>query len=168
MSTKVLFPWALGLALLGVSTIRAQYAPAPSTTDPTHVPAPATEQPAPAPSADRAPAGLSNWITYAHPECCGPIGGNGPSPEELYFRTGPSVPIEGKLLGHILDIGWDISGGARSMLFNPQMNAAWTIDLGLTNINYQGQRSDIEFPLHVLVPSGTTVAAVDITTSLRN
>src|SRR5262249_59666325 len=43
-------------------------------------------------------------------------------------------------------------------------------DRGISNVNYQAQRSDIQFPLHVLVPDPNTgtPTGVDITTSLRN
>jgi hypothetical protein len=166
MSTKIVFSLALGLALLGVYPIRAQYVPTPSLGDPTHVPPPASADSTLAPAAEQPPAGLSSWIMYTHPDCCGPVGNNGPVKGELYWRTGPSVPVEGKLLSHILDVGWDVAGGGRSLFFNPQMTAAWTIDLGLNNIRYQGQRSDIQFPLDVLLPGVNGLQ--HITTSLRN
>jgi hypothetical protein len=92
------------------------------------------------------PPGLSNYIMGYRPDCCGPVGGNGPILYELYARTGPSLPIEGAIFGHVLETGWAFQGGARSMLFNPEMNRAWAIDLGISDIYNRGQRSDIKIP----------------------
>ena len=83
--------------------------------------------------------GLSQWITYARPDCCGPIGGNGPICEELYIRSGVSIPAGDGILQKLLDTGWNISGGGRSLFFNPACDAAWTVDLGITSIYNHSQ-----------------------------
>jgi hypothetical protein len=83
--------------------------------------------------------GLSQWITYSRPDCCGPIGGNGPICEELYIRSGVSIPAGDGVLHKLLDTGWNISGGGRSLFFNPACDAAWTVDLGITSIYNHSQ-----------------------------
>jgi hypothetical protein len=147
MSMKMVFPCALGLALLGVCPIWGQDGPGSSMGDPTHVPAPARDETTRTAGADRLPASLSSWITYTHPDCCGPIGADGPIRGELYLRTGPSFPVEGRVLGHLLDVGWEVAGGGRSLFFNAEMDAAWTVDLGVSNINNQGQHSETTIPI---------------------
>jgi hypothetical protein len=169
MSLKVILPCALGLALLGITALQAQDTQTPSADDPTHVPPPVSDQVPGHPFPDHPPAGLSKWITYEHCDCCGPIGWNGPVRADLYIRNGPSVPVEGPLLGHVLRTGWDVAGGGRSLFFNADCTAAWTADLGISNFNYGTEHPEQhEFPLHVLVPNVVgTPTLVDITTSLR-
>jgi hypothetical protein len=96
---------------------------------------------------------LSDWITRQRPECCGPVGANGPVKYELYFRAGPTLPVEGAIFGHVLETGWMAEVGGRSLFFNPHQDAAWAVDLGLSNHYNAGQRSDIHLPLSVLVPN---------------
>jgi hypothetical protein len=79
------------------------------------------------------PSTPSAWMRYARPFCCFPIGAHGPILTELYMQTGPSLPIGGGVLEAILDTGWDVQGGGRSLFFNADLSAAWTIDL---NVNY--------------------------------
>jgi hypothetical protein len=87
----------------------------------------------------------------------------------LYVRTGPTLPVEGRLLGHVLETGWEVAAGGRSLVFDPGMDWAWTVDIGISNNHYQGQRSDIHFPLDVLVPSSIgTPTAVHVEATLRN
>jgi hypothetical protein len=151
MSTKIVFPYTVMLALLGGSAIRAQeLSSAPRVPDPTS-PVPATQETV-SPADTKAPAGLSSWITYARPDCCGHVGADGPILYELYLRSGFAIPAEGKIFGHVLETGWLIEGGGRSLFFNPAMDAAWNIDLGVGNIFNRSQRSDIKFPLNILVP----------------
>jgi hypothetical protein len=116
----------------------------------------------PADPASAAPAAvplhkLSDYITYQRPECCGPVGPDGPVKYELYMRVGPALPVEGAIFGHVLETGWMIEGGGRTLFFNPQQDAAWAVDLGVSNTYNAGQRSDIHLPLSVLVldPFGT-------------
>ena len=45
-------------------------------------------------------------------------------------------------LAKTLETGWEVEGGGRSLFFNPDGTAAWTVDLGLSNINNHGQHSD--------------------------
>jgi hypothetical protein len=112
-----------------------------------------------------AAAGLSSWILYSQHDCCGPIGGNGPIREELFLRSGVSLPAEGAIFGHVLETGWVIEGGGRSLFFNPEMDRAWAVTLSISNINNHGQRSDFKIPYHVILPSGvsTTTVTTDVT-----
>jgi hypothetical protein len=83
------------------------------------------------------PGGLSSWLVYPRaPGCCGPVGGNGPIGSEVYLRTGASIPVGGGIFGDVLDVGWAIQGGGRALFFNPAANAAWTVDLSLSNYHY--------------------------------
>jgi hypothetical protein len=127
----------------------------------------------------KVPPGLSSWMLYNRsPECCGPVGGNGPIQLEVYLRTGPELPVEGKIFGHVLTPGWEIAGGGRSLFFNPEMDAAWTIDLGISNTQNQGQHSDIQIPYNLILatgsnpitgaPTGTTIQTVQLTVKNLN
>jgi hypothetical protein len=86
------------------------------------------------------------------------IGADGPVQTEVYFRTGPSFPIEGPLFGHILETGWMIEGGGRSLFFNTANDAAWTVDVSASNTSNHGQHSDIKIPLNILVPDQNGMA----------
>jgi hypothetical protein len=98
---------------------------------------------------------LSDWITYQRPDCCKPVGRNGPVQYELFVRTGVALPVEGQVFGHVLETGWMVEAGGRSLFFNQAQDAAWTVSLGLSNTYNHGQRSDIHLPLSVLVPDPT-------------
>src|SRR5262249_29596904 len=102
--------------------------------------------------------GLSSWITYQHPECCGNVGCDGPIGAEIYVLTGVEIPAEGKIFGHVLETGWVIQGGGRTLFFNPAMDRDWNIDLSISNILNRGQRSDIKVPIRV----GTATQRVSI------
>jgi hypothetical protein len=146
MSVKKVCLGSLVVTLLGLGGVRGQgplppygsMAPPPPPTGPAPNPAqgpaltPAGPQDPAAPSAT----GLSSWIIYPRaPGCCGPVGGDGPIGYEIYFRNGISFPFGPGVLGNSLEPGWDVQGGGRVLFFNPQVDAAWTLDLGLTNIH---------------------------------
>jgi hypothetical protein len=111
-------------------------------------------------SVSEGPHALSNYITYQRPDCCGPIGGDGPIQIELYSRAGVSLPIGNTSFTRTLQDGWMIEGGGRSLFFNPAMDAAWTIDLGLSNTWNHGQNPNIQFPLNnIIVPFAASATA---------
>jgi hypothetical protein len=144
MSAKASFPVAVLLSVVGLWTVRGQDAPVPA---PANKESPPTAEALPTPidatpgtairSGDAlpAPSGLtspmSSWIIHNQTDCCSPFGGSGPINTELYVRTGPSIPVAGGILHHIMETGWDIQGGGRSLFFNPAVDAAWTADLSL-------------------------------------
>src|SRR5262249_49729656 len=65
----------------------------------------------PLPPKDPQPAGgLSSWITYEGPQCCGPIGGNGPIMMEAYGRTGVNFALGAGVFGKALAPGWEVVG----------------------------------------------------------
>src|SRR5947209_2848097 len=165
MSTKIAFPCTLVLAVLGACLVQAQdYRVAPGDLgpppgvmlDPTRVPAPVG--PEAAPPMQAVGPGLSRWITYQCPECCGNVGWNGPIMAELYVLSGIEIPAEGKIFGHVLETGWVVQGGGRTLFFNQAMDKDWSIDLSISNILNRGQRSDIK----VSVNQGATPRSVSI------
>jgi hypothetical protein len=80
--------------------------------------------------------GPSEWIVYPRPPgSAGPMGANGLIGWELYLRNGVSIPVGGNYFGRVLDAGWDIEGGGRSLFYNPAGDAAWAVELGLGNIH---------------------------------
>jgi hypothetical protein len=168
MNAKTGFASAIILTVLGVGAVRAgdwsgpttliqmEEAPPPRSIEP--IPpaeggAPKTEAGAisstPAAGSDETHVspGLSNWITYTRPDCCGPVGGDGPIFMELYVRSGVVLPVEGQIFGHVLQNGWEVEGGGRSLFFDPDAETAWTVDLSLCQMENHGQRSDIFFPV---------------------
>jgi hypothetical protein len=169
MSTKMVFPGSLVLAIFGVCAIRAQDLPATTGIfDGPRSPTPGYQEVKPPPQQDgsAAPADspgphrLSDWLSYTKRECCGPVGGDGPIFYELYLRTGFEIPAQGRIFGHVLETGWVIQGGARTLFFNPAKDADWAVDLGVGNIFNRGQHSDIKVPLRVLVPSRVMPPAI--------
>jgi hypothetical protein len=110
-------------------------------------------QPTSAPNGPAQPGSLSEYLAYPRTcSCAGPIGGDGPIGYELYLRSGVSIPVGGAIFGDVLETGWAIEGGARTLLFNPDMSAAWTFNLGILFVTNHGQRPDIRVPLSILVP----------------
>lgn len=82
---------------------------------------------------------LSEWILYPRdPGCCGPTGNrkSGPILLETYFRTGPEFTVGGGVFNNVLETGWNVGGGGRSLFFNPEATQAWVIDLGISNTHY--------------------------------
>ncbi|MFL5245464.1 MAG: hypothetical protein ACJ8FY_25490 [Gemmataceae bacterium] len=156
MNVKRVGLGALLLTLLAVHSLPAQ-TPALSAADSGPVLRDGPMPPGDMPSLTNSPAApsrLSNWIAYTRPDCCGPIGGDGPIESETYFRAGPSLPIEGPLFGHTLETGWLVQGGARVLFFDPPQESAWTVDFSISNIYNHGQRSNIAVILpFVNVPS---------------
>ena len=155
---KIVFPCTLVLAVLGVSMVQAQdYRAMPSDDlgspqgvqlGPMNEPAtPANQQGTP-PAQGGLP-GLSQWMTYQRPVCCGNVGGNGPVWGELYLLTGVEIPAYGPILGHVLETGWVIQGGGRTLFFNQAMDRDWNIDLSISNILNRGQHGDVMIPLNL-------------------
>ncbi|HXG11290.1 MAG TPA: hypothetical protein VNK04_16155 [Gemmataceae bacterium] len=171
MSVKNVGLWALALTLCGVGAACAQGPATPvyGPVDPAAPPAQpgqvfsmnAPAPPGPPASDPVPPASLSSWILYNQPCCCGPFGHHQPLRYELYLRAGPSFPIEGAIFGRTLETGWAIEGGARMVLFNVPQTAAWTVDIGLTNIHNNGRRPEIKVPIilndTVTGPNGQTI-----------
>lgn len=61
--------------------------------------------------------------------CCGPIGGDGPINYELYSIGGASFVFGSGALADALKTGWTVGVGARSLFFEPDGDAAWSVDL---------------------------------------
>jgi hypothetical protein len=155
MSAKLVFPSALILAVATCYAARAQQPPGLPNAPEVPAPAPGTAEPAPgAPAAPTPPLGLSPWLTYARPDCCGPIGGNGPIKDELYLRSGPSLPVSGDVFGHVLTTGWEVQGGGRTLFYDPDLHAAWTVDVSVSSIWNNGQHGDRTVPMHLLAMTG--------------
>jgi hypothetical protein len=166
---------ALVIGLAGVGAARAQqYGTGPyaggDSSPPSPLPAPAAK-PGPADAPMPPPTGprLSDYILGARPDCCGPIGGDGPIATELYLRWGPSLVLNSGFLGKTLETGWDVQVGGRALFFNPANDAAWTVDLSLSDVANHGQHSDRSVTLHLLETdqaTGTT-ARVPIPVTIR-
>jgi hypothetical protein len=146
MSTKALFAGALVVTLLSFCTAQAQ-SPAPPPQDLKAGDALTTPAPAPGAAPAAAPAehhrfGWDEPISCAGAghagcaggDCDGPIGANGPLHYEAYLRSGVDFPFGGGYLARTLGPGWVIEGGVRTLFFNPSLDAAWTIDVGISNV----------------------------------
>jgi hypothetical protein len=138
MNMKRVSLGSLVVTLLCLAGIRADDASAPpvSTSGPSlpapgNVMAPSTDGPLPG-------GGLrtSSWMAYPRcAGCCGPVGANGPLGYEVYVRNGFSFPLGGNPFGARLNTGWDVDAGARTLFFNPELDAAWTVDLSVSNVH---------------------------------
>jgi len=172
MSTNMVFPCTLVLAVLVVCALPAQdyratpgeLGPPPGMRlEPMQVPAPVAQEAMP-PLQGAGP-GLCRWITYQRPECCGNVGDNGPIGAELYVLTGLEIPAQGKIFGQVLETGWVVQGGGRSLFFNPAMDRDWNIDLSISNVFNRGQHSDITVPLSLPIQP---VTVGNVTFATRN
>jgi hypothetical protein len=134
---------ALVLTFAGVSAARAQYASPPPDAAPSLLPPlGAGDQPAPVDGPVVAPLPrLSDYIVGTRGDCCGPLG-DGPINTEVYLRWGVSLPTNAGFFGKTLTTGWVVQVGGRSLFFNPTADAAWTIDVSISNVSNHGQRSD--------------------------
>jgi hypothetical protein len=163
---------ALVMALAGFGVARAQqYGPgsSKSTGAPSALPAPSaepgpTDAPMPPPTGPR----LSDYILGSKPDCCGPMGGDGTIATEIYVRWGPSIVVMNGFLPKTLETGWEVQGGGRALFFNADNDAAWTIDLSLSDIGNQGQHTDRIATLHLLEPNATDKVAVPVTVRALN
>src|SRR5271156_275630 len=91
MSTKTLFSTTLMLAMLGACAARAADPPAQPMPYSGPTASGATEMD-PSAAAGSARQGLSQYITYTAPDCCGNLGEDGPIRMEIYTRDGVSAP----------------------------------------------------------------------------
>jgi hypothetical protein len=107
---------------------------------------------------------LSSWILYPRaPGCCGPTGAFGPIVGELFVESGVAFNISDGIFGHELSsAGWDIQGGARTLFYNPQCDAAWTITGSITNIHNQANDSTIPINLKNFNFQGVTIPSLDV------
>jgi hypothetical protein len=156
MSTKPVFPCALLLALVGAGLAQAQppedrratdyrvtppdpivaTTSTPNMTGVNEVPPPTETFPPPQPD---------KWVCYTCPDCCGPVGKDGPIRYELFFRTGPALNVGGGAASAVLAGGWMFEAGGRSMFFDADPVRAWTIELSASNIFNNGNRPNIQF-----------------------
>jgi hypothetical protein len=163
MSAKIAFPASLVLTALSLCAARAQTPsvgyPTPGGGIPASVAADNASSPngngLPPVSGPLGPAGQTTYQVYPRPaSCCGPIGGDGPIGTELYLRSGVAFNLGGTgNLGKVLQNGWVIDAGARSLFFDPDMSAAWAVSYGVSNVSNHSNRGDVQFPLQVLVPA---------------
>jgi hypothetical protein len=185
MNVKSVWLGGLGglvATLLGLGVARGQ-GPTYSTGDMRPLPTTSGMQPnGPTAAPEAAPNGttpsLSDWIVGPRPVgCCGPVGGCGPIRAEAYLRTGASWPVGGALFSKTLDTGWDIEGGVRSLFLNKADDAAWVIDLGITNIFNPGTTNGLVIGLKnipVTTPSPfvggtpTTVIVPNVDVTVKN
>jgi hypothetical protein len=142
------------VALLGLGVVRGQDSaagritgsPPPLSKDPTPVLANPPGPGAPGGPTDATPiqTAPSPWMIYPRePGCTGPMGCDGPIGGEIYFRSGVSTPISGNFFGRLMDAGWQIDGGGRSIFYNKERNKAWVIDLGITTIFNDAKQIDV-------------------------
>ncbi len=99
---------------------------------------------------------LSDYILGTKPDCCGPVGGNGPISFEPYARAGALVVLPTGFLAKTLSTGWEVEGGGRTLLFDPAGTDAWTADLGISNIYNHGQHSDRSTTLDIFQTNPST------------
>jgi hypothetical protein len=156
MSGKRVFLSGLLVALLGLAEVRGQdSAMGPAA----QLPVPnfgGAVDGAPPPSQPGVPPGLSNWIAYCRGGgCCGPVGGDGHIDTEVYFRTGLAFTLNTGGLSSVLDtVGFSVGGGGRVLFFNAPEDAAWTVDLGINNIQQNvTPGSSRQFPVVLPIPN---------------
>jgi hypothetical protein len=107
--------------------------------------------------------GLTDYLTYLRPAgCCGPIGGDGPIGFEIFVRPGVSFPTGGSFLARVLDPGFMIQGGARTLFFTPRHDLAWTIELGITTAWWDVHKDEVAVLRNVTrnIPPGRFTPAV--------
>ena len=145
MRAKHLFAGVLLTTAIGAVPILAQPMTPPSGGSPTVpiIPPPSTLPTIPPPAYPAAvianPTGglqpvspsASDWLNSPC-LCNGPIGKNGPIGSEIFLMTGPTIPGGPAVQARYANTGWMVETGARTLLFNPGGDAAWTVLLALT------------------------------------
>ena len=159
------FVVSLLVSLVALGSARSQ---APLLAPPVAPVAPASEPVQAGPLVEPPPGGydvpgISNWIrrdSSTCASCTGPIGKNAGIGEELYFRSGPSLPLgDGKLLSRNLAVGFEVQAGARTLFFNHQYDRAWTVDFSVSNTYNSGVTRGDTF----ILPSGTAAPGLPVT-----
>jgi hypothetical protein len=121
---------------------------------------------APLPSDTQAPvpaqSGLSDWIRYTRDCCEGTHRKLTPLYTELYFSGGASFPVarNTSAFSGELETGWTLMGGARGLLFNEDLTAAWVFDLHVINIHQYAGAHNRAFPLTVFQNGVPTTSGV--------
>lgn len=147
MSFKHVSLCTLVLSLLGSGAAHAQTSTLPYGTPPVLQGPPPQPGQLLTPQAPPPGQGLSSWILYNQPCCCGPVVDRQPMRYELYLRTGPAIVTEGAVYGQALDTGWAIAGGARVLFFDLPQTKALAIDMGIINVHNGGRRPDVKVPI---------------------
>ncbi|QDU21579.1 hypothetical protein [Urbifossiella limnaea] len=146
-------------------------APAPRPVDPG--PAASLGAMTSTPAAGALPPGAygSPWYTDG-PGCCGPLGRNGQVAYELHAETGPNLLFGSGEFTDRLHTGWIVGGGGRTLFFNPEGDAAWTLDLGLSYTYNRGSSANFS-DVFIRQPPGTNqltgqiIPRADILTTSR-
>jgi hypothetical protein len=79
------------------------------------------------------------------PNCCGPVGRDGPIGSEVYAGGGVNKIYGGGLYASNLQLGWEAIAGFRTLFYNAGGDAAWVVDLGVT-YNYNDARQGAGSP----------------------
>jgi hypothetical protein len=77
---------------------------------------------------------------------------------ELFLDTGPSIPMGDSFIARSLDTGWLVSGGLRTLFFNPAETAAWNVDLGLNFMWNHGAHNEVQTRFPCVVNNADTGA----------
>ncbi len=196
MSVKIVCLSGLVVTCLGLAAVRGQdpasplsvnshgpppYVPSGSPLGPQETTPPGPGGPVPPPPTLGPLDPPDTWLVYPRGcNCCGPVGANGPLGYEIYLRTGVNVPVGGGAFGNtgVLDTGWAIQGGARVLFFDPDRERAWTLDLGVLNINNNSIDTAHVFTLHnipartqqqgSLTPTTTIIPDLNVTVAGLN
>lgn len=164
MNMKRVSLGGLVVALLCLGGVRGEDMPTPYAGAHPGDAAPASPPPGAVADAAAPTPWTNNWLAYPRClGCCGPVGGNGPIGYEAYVRSGLNFPLGGNPFGARMETGWTIAVGARTLFFNPESDAAWTVDLGVMNV-YDRTRDHSTFRLFNVRELGTntTVPEVDV------
>ena len=98
---------------------------------------------APTQSAPAAPSGINEYLAYPRPAGCCTPGCDGLIGSEAYVRSGVSVNLGNTgVFGRVLDPGFMVTGGLRSIFFQPSPNVGWTVDVGLSSVWYDAGRDE--------------------------
>src|SRR5262249_12199666 len=150
MSLKKFILATLILTLLGRGSSRAQSPGGPPGDAGGAVVPDAQGGTPPVVGAYHGPAGLSPWLVGADRDCdcCGPLSDRNPMKTELFVRSGWTIPSGDGVLAHALSSGFAIEGGGRSLFFNRLGDAAWTVEMSLSNFNNPSRDPGAMVALH--------------------
>jgi hypothetical protein len=132
----------LAVTCLGLGAVNAQPPAilAPTNTGPSGV---MPSVPFPAPPGQGAPAsqgGINEYLAYPRPTGSTGVGNDGPIGNEVYLRSGATINLGGTgIFGRVMDTGFEVQGGVRSIFFRPEPTTAWTVDVGLSTVFYHNR-----------------------------
>ena len=110
--------------------------------------------------------GINEYLAYPRPTGSTGVGNDGPIGGEFYLRSGAAVNLGGTgIFGRVMDTGFEVQGGVRSIFFRPEPTSAWTVDVGLSTAFYHNRRNETATLRNFASTTGSNTGSTSTTTN---